>query len=151
MTIVAFTPRSDTPSGLWHPDEMSQLLSIYAAHEAQGDASDWDTGATERKEPQFYILGAQPDLDCMISITRIGYDYILEDGQGCVVAENSSLSVIADKAVRMTAGIRKSSLLAQIGLAWIAARGFFEEKVEPLMAEPIEVATHFFPQLAALA
>lgn len=151
MTIVPFIPRSNTPSGLWHPDEMSQLLSIYAAHEAHGDACDWDTGETERKEPQFYILSANSDLDCMISITRMGNEYILEDGQGYVVAENSSLSVIADKAVRMTSGLRKSSFFAQIGLAWIAAREFFEEKIEPVMAEPIEIATHFFPQLAALA
>jgi hypothetical protein len=63
MTIVPFTPRSDLPAGLWHADEMSQLLSIYAAHEAHGEAGDWDTGETECKEPQFYILGAQPDLD----------------------------------------------------------------------------------------
>jgi len=151
MTIVPFTPRSDLPAGLWHADEMSQLLSIYAAHEAHGEAGDWDTGETECKEPQFYILGAQPDLDCVVSITRIGHEYILEDGHGFVVAEDRSLSAIADKAVRMTSGLRKSSLLVRIGIAWIAAREFFEEKVEPLMAEPVELATHFFPQLAALA
>jgi hypothetical protein len=151
MTVVPFAPHSNHPGGLWHADEMSQLLSIYAAHEAQGEASDWDTGETERKDPQFYILSGQPGLDCVISITRIGHEYVLEDGHGYVVAEDSSLSVIADRAVRMTCGVRKSSFLAQIGLAWIAAREFLEEEVEPLMAEPVEVATHFFPQLAALA
>jgi len=151
MTIVPFIPRSAAYGPLWHAEEMSQLLSIYAAHEAQGEATDWDTGETERHEPQFYILGAQPDLDCVVSITRIGHDYILEDGQGHVVAEDSSLSVIADKAVSLSSGWRKSAFLARIGVAWIAAREFFEEKIEPLMAEPVEVATHFFPQLAALA
>jgi hypothetical protein len=127
------------------------LLSIFAAHEAQGEASDWDTGETECRDPQFYILNAQPDLDCVVSITRIGNDYVLEDGHGQVVAEGRSLSVIADRAVQLTSSIRKSAFLARIAVAWIAAREFFEEKVEPLLAEPVEVATHFFPQLAALA
>jgi hypothetical protein len=151
MTVVPFIRRSDAPAPLWHADEMSQLVSIFAAHEAHGEASDWDTGETERQDPQFYVLGTLPDLDCVVSITRIGRDYVLEDGHGHVVAEDSSLSVIADKAVRMSLTTRKASFIARIGLAWIAAREFFEEKVEPLMAEPIEVATHFFPQLAALA
>jgi len=149
MTIVPFSAHPQRPAGVWRPDEMSQLLSIYAAHEAQGEASDWDTGETERRDPQFYILGAQPDLDCLVSVTRIGDAYILEDGHGHVVAEGSSLSAIAEKAVRMASGLRRS-FLAQIAVGWIAAREFFEEKVEPLMAEPIEAATHVFPQLAAL-
>lgn len=151
MTVLPFTARRQSLDGLWQPDEMSQLLSIYAAHEAQGEAADWDTGETERKEPQFYILGTPPDLDCVITITRIGNEYVLEDGRGYVVAEDSSLSVIADKAVRMACGRRYTSILARIGLAWIAAREFIEERIEPLMAEPVEVATHVFPQLAALA
>jgi hypothetical protein len=151
MTVVPFHIHPKTSDGLWHADEMSQLLSIFAAHEAQGEASDWDTGETESRDPQFYILGVQPDLDCVVSITRLGNDYVLEDGHGSVVAEGRSLSVIADKAVQLTSSIRKSAFLARIAVAWIAAREFLEEKVEPLMAEPVEVATHFFPQLAALA
>jgi hypothetical protein len=150
MTILPFIARS-APASLWRVEEMSQLLSIYAAHEAQGEASDWDTGETESREPQFYVLGAQPEMECVVSITRRADAYLLEDGRGHVVAENRSLSAIADKAVRMTSGSRRAALLARIGVAWIAAREFFEEKLEPLMAEPIEVATHFFPQLAALA
>lgn len=151
MTIVPFIQRPETPDGLWQAEEMSQLLSIYAAHEAQGDANDWDTGETECREPQFYILGAQPDLDCVVSITRIGRDYILEDGHGRIVAESGSLSAIADRAVQMVSGMRKSALVARIAVGWIAAREFFEERIEPIMAEPVELATHFFPQLAALA
>lgn len=149
MTIIPFTPRSAARSGIWHPEEMSQLLSIFAAHEANGDACDWDTGETDRRDPQFYILGAQPNFDCVITITRLGNEYVLEDGQGHVVAEDSSLSVIADKAIQMTTGIRKSAVLARIGVTWIAAREFFEERVEPLLAEPAEIASHVFPQLAA--
>lgn len=152
MTVIPFQQRSDhAAEGVWQAHEMSQLLSIYAAHEAQGEASGWDTGATEAREPQFYILGPRPELDCIVSITRMGNDYILEDGRGHVVAENHSLSAIADKAVGAVCRIRKSALFARIGIAWIAAREFFEEKIEPLMTEPAEIAVHFFPPLAALA
>lgn len=152
MTVISFTPhRNASPAGIWRADEMSQLLSIYAAHQAQGDAGDWDTGETERSDPQFYILDTQPDPDCVVSITRIGKDYILEDGRGGVVAEHGSLSAIVDKAVGLVSGLRKSALLVRIGVVWIAAREFLEEKLEPLMAEPVEVAVHVFPQLAALA
>ncbi len=102
MTIVPLIPRRRALNGLWQPDEMAQLLSIFAAHEAQGQATDWDTGETERREPQFYVLGDLAEQDCLVSITRIGRDYVLEDGQGHVVAEDSSLSAIADKAVGMS-------------------------------------------------
>jgi hypothetical protein len=151
MTIVPLIPRTRALDGLWQADEMAQLLSIFAAHEAQGQAADWDTGETERREPQFYVLGDLAEQDCLVSITRIGRDYVLEDGQGHVVAEDSSLSAIADKAVAMSFGARRGAwLVARVGLAWIAAREFFEERVEPLMAESLEAATHVFPQLAVL-
>lgn len=151
MTVIPFGPRSAASTAHWRAEEMSQLLSIYAAHEAAGEASGWDLGETERREPQFYLLGHTADDDCVMTITRLDGDYVLEDGHGHVVAENASLSVIAEKAVRMVPRRRGAALLAQIGVAWVAIREFVEEKLEPLMAEPLEVATHFFPQLAAIA
>ena len=42
-------------------------------------------------------------------------------------------------------------MVARIALAWCAAREFFEEKLEPLIAESVEVVFHVAPQLAALA
>ena len=71
--------------------------------------------------------------------------------EGAVIVENHNLSAISDKAVSLSLSARKASLLARIGLVWIAVRHHYEEKVEPLFAEPMEVVTHFFPQLAALA
>jgi hypothetical protein len=41
--------------------------------------------------------------------------------------------------------------VARIAIAWCAAREFFEEKTETIMAEPIELLTHVAPQLVALA
>lgn len=151
MTVIPYGPRSAASSAHWRAEEMSQLLSIYAAHEAAGEASGWDLGETERREPQFYVLGHTADDDCVMTITRLDGDYVLEDGQGYVVAESASLSAIADQAVRMMPRRRRAAVLAQIGVAWVAIREFFEEKLEPLMAEPLEIATHFFPQLAAIA
>jgi hypothetical protein len=151
MTVVPFVARADL-SPLWQAEEMSQLLSIYAAHEAYGAASGWDIGETELNEPQFYVVGPAPDHDCLVSITRMGREYVLEDGQGRVVAEDLSLSVIADKAIRMTLGERRTrfSLAARLTVGWIAVREFFEERIEPVMAESVETATAIFPQLATL-
>jgi len=150
MTVVPFTRDSaDTARHVWQAEEMSRLMSIYCAHKALGEASDWDIGETEYGDPQFYMLGLPPEQDCMVSITRIGRCYILEDGHGHVIAESVSLAAIAEGALAMNRG-RKTPFLASLGLGWIAVREFFEEKVEPLMAEPLEVATHVFPQLAVL-
>ena len=46
---------------------------------------------------------------------------------------------------------KKAAIAARIAVTWCAVREFFEEKVEPVLAEPVEVLTHFAPQLAALA
>ena len=45
----------------------------------------------------------------------------------------------------------KDHLLAEVVLAWGAVRAAFEERVEPMLTEPMEVLTHVAPQLAALA
>jgi hypothetical protein len=152
MTVVPFVPRADL-SPLWQGEEMSQLLSIYAAHEAHGVASGWDIGETELNEPQFYVVGPGPDHDCLVAITRMGREYVLEDGQGRIISEDLSLSAIADKAIRMTFAERhgiRNSLAVRLTVSWIAVREFFEERVEAVMAESVETATAVFPQLATL-
>lgn len=149
MTVVAFkSPAADCP-GIWHADELQQLVGIFAAHAARGDASDWAVAATEAGDPQFYLLGERPAQDCVLTISRLGRDYVLEDGEGAVIAENHNLALIADKAVALSLSARRATILARIGVLWIALRHQYEEKIEPLFAEPMEVVTHFFPQVAA--
>ncbi len=57
---------------------------------------------------------------------------------------------LADQ-VRSTLRRHKTAIVAKVVLAWGAVRGAFEERVEPMLAEPMEVLTHVAPQLAALA
>lgn len=149
MTVVAFKPPA-SEDGTWRYEELQQLVGVFAAHAARGDASDWAVAATEAGDPQFYVLGERPAQDCVLSISRLGRDYVLEDGEGAVIAENLNLPEIADKATALSLASRKTSVLARIGIVWIAARHQYEEKVEPLFAEPMELLTHFFPQLAAV-
>lgn len=149
MTVIPFAGHCGDRESLWQNAELSLLLSIYNAHRGEGEASGWGIGATECGNPQFYILGLLPEQDCTASITRIGRLYILEDGRGQVIAESVSLAAIAERALAINRG-RKMQFLAGLGSGWVAAREFFEEKLEPLMAESLEVATHVFPQLATL-
>jgi hypothetical protein len=149
MTVVAFKSSAGEQPGTWHYDELQQLVGIFAAHAARGDASDWVVAATEAGDPQFYVLGERPAQDCVLVISRLGRDYVLEDGEGAVIAENHNLALIADKATALSLSARRASTLARIGVIWIAVRHHYEEKIEPLFAEPTEMLTHVFPQLGA--
>jgi hypothetical protein len=107
-------------------------------------------GTTEYGDPQLYLLGPAPDHDCILSISRLGRLYVLEDGKGQVVFENDNIMLMAEQ----TCGAlrkRKTEIVARLTVCWCAVRDFFEEKVEPVLAEPMEVITHFAPHLAALA
>jgi hypothetical protein len=42
-------------------------------------------------------------------------------------------------------------IAAKMMLIWATLRQTIEEKIEPMLAEPMELATHLAPQLAALA
>src|SRR5688500_1355983 len=94
MNVVSFIP---APAGLrsWSANELTSLISVYESHEARGHASGWDVGATELDDPQFYILGPLPELDCALMISRVGRIYVLENGAGQVLADGSSLEMIA--------------------------------------------------------
>jgi hypothetical protein len=67
-----------------------------------------------------------------------------------VIFEHSNLVLLAEQAAAALRN-KKRAILAQIAVAWCAMREFYEEKIEPAMAEPMEVVSHFAPQLAALA
>lgn len=149
MTVV--TLRSpDTATG-WQHAELQQLIGVFAAHSATGTAEDWTTGETERADPQFYLLGQLPDHDCVLTISRVGRTYVLEDGTGGVIAEDRSLRRVTSRAVALARRSAIANLYSRVIVGWYALRETFEEKLEPLMAEPMELLTHVAPQLAALA
>jgi len=150
MTVIAFAPREVHADGAWRACELDRFVRAFAVELERGDASGWDTGATEIGDPQFYLIGPPPEHDCILCVSRLGKLYVLEDGAGHLVFENADFELIARQAkALLKAG--KARLLAQVFLAWGALRHAFEEKVEPLLVEGEEMLTHVAPQLAAMA
>lgn len=149
MTVVTLDTRH--PETGWEHAEMQQLLGVFAAHAAAGTAEDWSTGETERADPQFYLVDGSPDHDCVLAISRVGRTYILEDGAGGVLAEGRNLGAVTSRALALARRPRFAQLYARVVVSWYALRETIEEKLEPLLAEPTELLTHFAPQLAVLA
>jgi len=148
MNVVQF-PRTPEPSSAgWQSTELTKLTNACAAVPGN-DLGGWEVGSTECGDPQLYLLGPAPDHDCVLSISRLGRLYILEDGKGTVLFEHDNLTQLAEQTCAALRR-RKTEVVAQFAICWCAVREFFEEKVEPMLAEPMEVLSHFAPQLAAL-
>jgi hypothetical protein len=148
MNIVKF-PRVQEPPQGWQTAELTKLTNACVAV-PNSDVSGWEVGVTEYGDPQLYLLGPAPEHDCILSISRLGRLYVLEDGKGQVLFEHDNIMVLAEQ----TCGAlrkRKAELVARLTVCWCAVREFFEDKVEPMLAEPLEVVTHFAPHFAALA
>ena len=149
MNVVSFRPRDQLPQQ-WQTSEMNSLLGACADSLDKGTATSWDVGYTESGDPQLYLLGPAPAYDCILCVSRVGRLYVLEDGAGRVVIEDDRMAPLADT-VRSTLRRTRAAFVARITVAWVAIRETIEDRVEPMMAEPMEVLTHFAPQLAALA
>lgn len=149
MNVVNF-PRTARAGDGWKSAELEQFLAVSANAIAAGEASGWDVGVTERGDPQVFLIGPPPDYSCILSISRLGRTYVIEDGTGRVLYEHDNPMLLAEQA---TAALRrrKTALVARIAVAWFALREAIEEKTEAMMAEPMELLTHIAPQLAALA
>jgi hypothetical protein len=148
MNVVQFPRTPDAPSAGWQTTEITKLTNACAAVPGN-DLSGWEIGATECGDPQLYLLGPAPDHDCVLSISRLGHLYILEDGKGTVLFEHDNLTQLAEQTCSALRK-RKAEVVAQFAICWCAVREFFEEKIEPILAEPMEVLSHFAPQFAAL-
>lgn len=148
MNVVQFPRTPDAPSAGWQATEITKLTNACAAVPGN-DLSGWEIGATECGDPQLYLLGPAPDHDCVLSISRLGRLYVLEDGKGTVLFEHDNLTHLAEQTCAALRK-RKAEVVAQFAICWCAVREFFEEKIEPILAEPMEVLSHFAPQFAAL-
>jgi hypothetical protein len=133
----------------WQSGEVRTVVDACANSISCGDISGWAIGSTEAGDPQLYLLGPAPDHECVLCISRLGRLYVLEDGQGHVVFEHDAMSILAEQ-VRGTLRRQKSAIAARAVAAWLAVKETFEERVEPMLAEPAEVLAHVAPQLAAL-
>jgi hypothetical protein len=149
MTVHPF-PKSMPTSMGWRPIELQQMVGMAAVPTEASDTGGWVAGTTEAGDPQLYLVGPAPEHDCVLCVSRLGRLYVLEDGAGRLLFEHASLGLLAD---RVQAALRrgKAGVMARLVVMWCAAREVFEEKIEPIMAEPIEILTHVAPQLAAFA
>jgi hypothetical protein len=148
MSIVEF-PRRASATSAWRPDEWLELVALFRP-DAAGAGVTWDVGATERGDPQFYLLGPAPDHECVLCVSRLAQGYVLEDGSGRILGEAPSLDRFAEQAAR--AAVRGGrSLIARMTLLLCAIRLTIEEKVEPLFEESQELLMRFAPQIAAFA
>lgn len=146
MSVVEFPQRESQTSSGWSTDELHRLMAL---SRAGGAAADFAVGATERGDPQFYLLGPAPEHDCVLCVSRLAQTYILEDGEGRLIGETPALDGFAVAAAR--AAMRKSrSLVARAMLAWCTIRLTIEEKLEPILEESEELLARFAPQVAAL-
>jgi len=149
MTVVKF-PRDIAGTDGWRSAELQQFLTVSAQAIAAGEASGWEVGQTERGDPQVFLIGPPPHYECILSISRIGRTYVIEDGAGRVLFEQDNPMRLAEQAATALRR-RKGALVARVAVAWCALREAIEEKTEAMMAEPMEILTHLAPQLAALA
>ena len=149
-TVVKFPGRLPPPPQGWQHDELQHIVAACSGSVAAGEASGWEVGVTDEGDPQVYLIGPQPNYDCILCISRIGRQYVIEDGHGRVLLEHDSPALFAEQAIAALRR-RKEILLTKVAVAWHAFREAFEEKAEALTAEPMEVLVHFAPQLAALA
>jgi hypothetical protein len=150
MTVVDFPSQYQPAPREWQSHELQRLRNACSAYLPRGHAVEWAVGATERGDPQLYLIGPAPDYDCILSISRLGRLYILEDGNGRIVFEDPQLLSFAEQ-VADTLRRKKQAIIAQIAVTWCAMREFYEEKIEPALAEPVEILSHFAPQMASLA
>jgi hypothetical protein len=146
--VVAF--RAPEPPHCWRQDELQQLVSLYSAHGSRSGRASWNVGQTETGDPQFYIVGAAPEFDCTMCLTRLGRLYVLEDGAGSVIAEDIHLDRVVEAASRMLAPRGRLAFVARSLIGLCAFRAVLDQKVELMLAESLEHVSRFAPQLAAL-
>ncbi len=147
MNILPFPRRFDPAP--WYRWELKEVLGACADSISRREASGWEVGSTEAGDPQFYLLGPAPDYECLLSISRVGRVYVLEDGNGRVLIEDNGLVAMAQH-VREALSRRKSAIVARITVAWYAFRETVDDKTEAMLAEAHEVLVHFAPQVVAL-
>ena len=150
MTVLAFQPNVRQPDGSWRSDEIKAIVQSLTPALGSGAAGGWEVGATERGDPQFYLLEPPPHEECVLCICRLGNIYVLEDGAGQVLFEHNSLALLAEQA-RSVLQKKTAQIVARAALIWCTVRQTFEEKLEAVMGESEELLAHVVPQLAAFA
>jgi hypothetical protein len=133
----------------WRQEELQQLMALHSACEQRRRGCSWSVGQTELGDPQFYMVGEAPELDCIMCVTRIGRLYVLEDGAGSVVLEDVRLEGIVQTGSKMLSRRRRLSFVARSLIGLAAFRAVIDQKAEFMLAESLEHVARVAPQLAA--
>jgi hypothetical protein len=147
MSVVAFE-RKQT-ADLWSERELNTILAALSGAMAPGTGREWEIGATEEGDAQFYLLDPRPDQVCELCVSRIAGRYILENGSGRLLFEHRSLDLVV---LHAKAAVPSTSwLMVRAILLWCAIRDTIHEKLEPMLAESEDLFVQLAPQLAAFA
>ena len=71
----------------------------------------WST-RFERGDPQLFLIGPPPDFDCILSISRLGGTYVIEDGAGRVLFEQHGTQRLAEQAAAALRRRKAEALMA---------------------------------------
>jgi hypothetical protein len=122
----------------WTTDEFEELMRLYSSQACRRNVS-WSTAMTEPGDPQFFLIGPEPEADCVLAISRLRGKYVLEDGEARPLCEGRVLSDVVQEAQRMLPRRFKPSLVARLLVPLACIRAFIDEKIEPLVPDSIEV------------
>ena len=147
MSVVAFERRQDAAA--WTETELDTIVAALHAAIAPATGRTWETGATENGDVQFYLLGPRPEEACQLCVSRIGGQYVLEDGSGRLLFEHRNLGLVALHAKAAVAST--PWLMVRAVMLWFAMRNTIQEKFEPILVEGEELLVQVAPQLAAFA
>lgn len=123
----------------WTPHELEELMRLYASQSCQRKVS-WATAITDFGDPQFFLMDAESD--CLIALSRLEHQYLLEDGQGCPLCVNTSLEDSVQRAQTVLAARRRPALMVRILVPIAALKAYFDEKCEALIPDSIELMLH---------
>ena len=145
MSVVEFERRAGAP--VWTETELNTIVTALHAALAPATGRSWETGVTENGDTQFYLLGPAPDQSCELCLSRIGRQYVLEDGTGRLLFEHRNLDLVS---LHARAAVSSTPwLMVRAVVLWCAVRSTLHEKFEPVLVEGEELLVHIAPQLAA--
>lgn len=138
MRVVSSAPTPRRPQHGWSSNELEQLMRLYASHACRRKVS-WATAMTEPGDPQFFLIGPEPEADCLLAVSRLDGRYVLEDGEAHPLCEGEVLSEVVQEAQRTLPPRFKPSLVARVLMPLACIRAVLDEKIEPLIPDSMEL------------
>lgn len=138
MRVVSTARSLDRGQHGWTADELAELMRLYSSQSCRRGVS-WATAVTELGDPQFFLVGPEPEADCVLAISRLNGRYVLEDGEAHPVCDGAALADVVKEAQRMLPRRFKPSLVARALVPFACIKAFVDEKLEPLVPDSIEV------------